>query len=260
MIKVSDVIAVVRDFASESLQEKWDNSGVQVGYNLDDECRGVVLSLDVTEQAVEMAVVQSCNLVITHHPLTISGERNFGAESEFGRILSLAVKNGVVIYSAHTSLDSCCGGLNDYLAELVGLRGIEVLIPSGVDNSVGLGRVGELSQAVSAEELAVMLREKLGAEGVRYCDGGRAVRRVALCTGSGASLLSDVERLGVDAYICGDLKYHNFTEMASKGLTLVDVGHFESEICAIDIFERIISKNFTTFAVLKSRNNTINYL
>lgn len=260
MVQIKDVIGLIETYAPLSLQERWDNSGIQIGYNLEDECRGVVVSLDVTLEAVEMAAQKGCNLVVCHHPLTISGVKTFTPESEFGKILALAVHSGIVVYSAHTSLDSCRGGLNDYLASLFGLNEVEVLVPSLKDEGAGLGRVGVLPEAVSVEQLAAMVKERLGADSVRYASSGGTILRVALCSGSGGSLIDSAVSSGADAYICSDLKYHNFTEMASRGLAIVDVGHFESEICAIDIFERIISEKFTTFAVLKCRNNTIHYI
>lgn len=259
MIKIKDVIEVVENFAPLSLQESWDNCGVQVGYSLDRGCTGVVLTLDVTLAAVNMAVESGANLVIAHHPMTIGGVKSFTDSSEVGRIIHSAVQNNVAIYSAHTSLDSCAGGINDYLAELLGLKEVEVLVPTATDG-VGLGRIGRLPKAITPGELAELVKSQYGAEAVRYCDGGAMIERVALCSGSGGSLLENALRANVDGYICSDLKYHSFTDMVAEGLTLVDVGHFESEIFAIDIFERIICEKFSTFAVLKCRTATVQYL
>ncbi len=259
MIQIKDVIELIENFAPQSLQESWDNCGVQVGYSLDRECTGVVLTLDVNIAAVEMAAKSGSNLVIAHHPMTIGGVKNFTESSEVGRIIHSAVQNNIAIYSAHTSLDSCRGGINDYLAGLLELEEVEVLVPTATEG-VGLGRIGKLPKPLSALQLAELVKSKYGAEAVRYSDGGEMIERVALCSGSGGSLVDSALRAGVDGYICSDLKYHSFTDMAAKGLTLVDIGHFESEIFAIDIFERIICEKFSTFAVLKCRTATVQYL
>ncbi len=260
MPRISEIIATIEELAPLSLQEVWDNCGVQVGYNLDAECSGALLCLDVTLESVELAIESGLNLLISHHPLTIEGVRNFTNSSEVGRIIQRAIASGITIYSAHTSLDSCSGGLNDFLASALSLSSIEVLEPAPTCPEVGLGRIGTLVEECSAEELAQRVKSVLSAPAVKFSDGGRAIRRVALCSGSGGSLIPRVKALGVDAYICSDLKYHNFADMAVSGITLVDVGHFESEICAIDIFESEISKKFPTFALLKHPLNCIKHL
>ncbi len=260
MTKINDIIQAIETLAPRTLQESWDNCGVQVGYDISQEVKGVVLSLDVTYEAVEMAVNNGYNLVICHHPMTISGVKTFTNESEVGRIISLAIKNDIVIYSAHTSLDSCFGGLNDKLAELFELQNIRPLCSHPSGDNVGIGRIGTLSSELTAEQLATLVKKRLSADGVRYCDSGKTIKTLAICSGSGGSLLSKVKESGADGYLCSDLKYHNFTEMATDGISMVDVGHFESEICAIDIFKRVISENFCTFAVLECRNNTIKHV
>ncbi len=260
MAKIIDVISVVESFAPVALQESWDNCGVQVGYDLEQECRGVVLSLDVSFDAVDMAIRSRANLIITHHPLTISGVRTFTSSTIEGEVLHRAIVAGIVIYSSHTALDSCKGGLNDYLARSLGVLDCEVLVPSSVDSEVGLGRVGRLEYELTAEQLAARVKAKLNAPVVKYQDGGRLIGRVALCSGSGGSLIESAKRANVEAYICSDLKYHNFAEVAFAGITLIDVGHFESEICALDIFESVITKKFTTFVPLKCKKSTIDYI
>ncbi len=260
MAKISEIISSIEDFAPLNLQESWDNCGVQVGFDLECECTGAVLALDVTTLSLEVAIERGANLLITHHPLTISGIRQFTSQSQTARIIALAIKHNITIYSAHTSLDSCRGGLNDYLAEALKLNDSQVLVASQSSSDVGLGRVGTLSVGVDASELAKIVKSALNAPVVKYSDGGKTINSVALCSGSGGSLIPNVKALGVDAYICSDLKYHNFDEMASSGITLIDVGHFESEICAIDIFKSVISKKFPTFAVYMHSHNCIRHL
>lgn len=257
---IYEIIEAIEEFAPLSLQESWDNCGVQVGYDLQKQCSGVVLSLDVTLAAVDMAIANGANMVVCHHPMTIGGIRTFTEEGEVAQIIERAIKNDITIYSAHTSLDSCEGGLNDHLAEVFGLTEVSVLIPSRENPNAGLGRVGTLQKSVSAEELAEMVKSRLGAAAVKFCSSGRPIKRVALCSGSGGSLLGEVKSAGVDAYICSDLKYHNYSEMAFFGISLVDVGHYESEFCAIDIFKNVISKKMTTFAILTCPSNTVQYL
>ncbi len=248
MPKINEIIEAIEDFAPPTLQEKWDNCGVQIGYELERECSGALLALDVTMAALREALKVGANLIITHHPMLIEGVRNFTDLTEKGRIIRESIANGIVIYSAHTSLDSCKGGLNDYLAKLLELQQIKVLEPIDGCSNEGLGRVGELNSSITPNELAKKLKRILNLSSIRYSEGGKEIRTIALCSGGGSSMLDSAKRAGVDAYLCGDLKYHNFEDMATFGISLFDIGHFESEIFAIEIFRSIISKKFTTFA------------
>lgn len=257
MPTIKDIIESIEDFAPKNLQEPWDNCGVQVGYSLERECTGAVVALDSTLAAVEEAVRVGANLVVTHHPLTIEGINSFTSQSAKGRIIECAIENRVAIYSAHTSLDSCAGGLNDHLSALFNLSHITVLQPNTLNESVGLGRIGTLPAATTALDLAIKLKDILNLETIRYSDATLPIKRIALCSGGGSSLIPEVKSMGIDAYLCGDLKYHNFEDMATDGVSLFDIGHFESEICAIDILSSIISKKFPNFAPHKFRYNYI---
>lgn len=257
MSTIQQVIDTVEQLAPLNLQEHWDNSGVQVGFALENECTGVILTLDVTYQALEEALQKGANLIISHHPLLFTGVKSVTANSLSGRIIGEAILKGVVIYSSHTPMDSCQGGLNDYLASALELKDIEMLEPSGVDEAAGLGRVGMLPEIMTPEELALKLKELLGLSKINYSPQCNKISKVALCTGSGSSLLGRVEALGVDAYLTGDLKYSNYQNMEGRGLSLFDIGHYDSEICIIDILESVISKKFTTFATHKFRYSSI---
>ncbi len=257
MTTIQEFIYIIEDFAPLKLQESWDNSGVQLGYSLSRECTGVALSLDVNEYVVEQAILGGANLLITHHPMIIHGVKSFTGVTPVSRIIERAIKNDLVIYSAHTSLDSCKGGINDALCEMLGLQNCGVLCPKPLIEDAGLGRYGCLPEPLSASELASHIKSVLNIEKLRFSDCGKTISRVALCSGSGGGLIEEATKAGVDAYLCGDLKYHNFEECAAKGLSLFDFGHYESEICTLEIFEREISKKIPTFAPLKIRFNPI---
>ncbi len=260
MATIAEIIGVVEDFAPITLQEPWDNCGVQVGFTPNLECSGIVLSLDVSQRAVEVAVENGANLIITHHPLTIEGMRQFTPQVPRAKIIATAIKHNITIYSAHTSVDSCTGGINDHLAALIGLGGVSVLEPNAKNPNVGIGRIGTLQRKMNIGELVNHLSDTIKTKNIRYNDVEGDIERVAICSGSGGSLISTARAAGVDAYICSDLKYHNFETMAENGVHIIEIGHFESEICAIDIFKAIISKKFPTFAPLKVEENPVKYL
>lgn len=259
MPTIAQIISTIEEFAPLAIQESWDNCGVQVGYDLGRQATGAVLTLDVTKFTLDEAIASGANMIISHHPLIFDGLRSVTDGEEAQRIVIEAIRAGIVVYSSHTAIDSCKGGINDKLAQILDLSDIQVISPSPIDCSVGLGRYGTLSKPLSGSEFAALLKAQFNLPSIRYSDSGRPISRVALCGGGGGSMISDVELLGVDAYVCGDLKYHNFDRAITKSLSMFDIGHFESEICVLDIFSDVISKKFPTFVASKSAKNFITY-
>ena len=146
--------------------------------------------------------------------------------------------------------------------EMLGVADLRVLQPSAADAKVGFGVVGELPGAVATVEFMRHIQRTLGVRVVRHSDiASPEVRRVAVCTGAGASMIGEARRAGADIYITADMKYNDFMT-PDKALTVADIGHFESEYCAIQILFDILSKNLITFAVRKSEDsrNPVNYL
>jgi hypothetical protein len=134
-----------------------------------------------------------------------------------------------------------------------------------IENSLpgaGMGVIGELENPVAAGEFLDMLRDSIGLNGLRYCNGRREIiKKVALCGGSGSSLLNKAISAGADAFVTGDIKYHSFLD-ADKKIMLADIGHYESEKFSLEILYEIITKKFPKFAVRFSKINTnpVNYL
>ena len=259
-MKVRDITAAIEAFAPLSLQESYDNAGLIVG-RPDDEVHKALLAVDVTEEVIREAVDEGCDMIITHHPIIFHALKRFNSASQTERCVEEAIRRGIVLYAAHTNLDSAPQGMSWRVAEMLGLKEVEVLQATN-DSGAGFGVVGMLPQAVDSEEFmrGVMHQFKVGA--LRHSDIVKPqVRRVAICTGSGGSLIDEARRSGADIYLTADLKYNDF--MRHEGsIILADMGHFESEYCAIEILFDILSKKMLTFAVRKSvhSRNPVNYM
>ena len=148
-----------------------------------------------------------------------------------------------------------------YLAGQLGVENLRVLEPSDADAKVGYGVVGELPEPMAAAGFMRLLQKELAVRAIRHSDIVRdEVRRVAVCTGAGASLIGAARAAGADFYVTADLKYNDFMTPDSA-LTVADVGHFESEYCAIRLLFDILSKNLLTFALRRSActRNPVNY-
>lgn len=239
-IKVSDIAEAIEAFAPRSYQEDYDNAGLQVG-DPEADVTGILVCLDVTEDVLAEAVRRDCNMIVSHHPLIFRGLKQLVGADQTQHIVIEALRRGIAIYSAHTNLDSACEGVSYEMAHSLGLQSLRPLAPREGLPGVGLGVIGETSAPIPRMEFLRKVKETFSVAGLRYSaqSGALVVRRVALCGGSGASLIGDALREHADVYITGDLKYHDFTTYGTE-LLLADIGHYESELCSGKILSRVI--------------------
>ena len=232
------------------MQESYDNAGLVVG-RLDDELQGgVLLAVDVTEAVIEEAIEKGCGLIITHHPIIFHPLKRFNSASVVERCVEMAIRHNIALYACHTNLDSAPNGMSWRVGEMLGLSDMEVLQPTA--EGVGFGVVGVLPQEVEEKEFLHKVQEVFGVKALRHSALlGRSVRRVAICTGAGASLMAEARASQCDIYLTADLKYNDFYTPDSH-FVVVDMGHFESEFCAIAILFDILSKKIINFALHKS--------
>ena len=249
-MKVKDIIKVIEDFAPLSIQEGWDNSGLCVG-SPEDEVTSVLLALDCTSELVDEAVACGADMIVTHHPLIFSGLKKISPEDMVGEAVIKAIRAGISIYAAHTSADKVLEGVSGAMAAKLGLVNVTVLDEDG--EGTGLGAVGDLPQPMTAEQAVAFVKDRFALKAMktsRPSDG--MISRVAMCGGSGGSLIKAARKAGAQLYISGDISYHNF--FTPDGFMIMDIGHYESEIEIVDILFSLIKKNFPTFAVRITQN------
>ena len=250
MVKVGDIIKVIEDFAPLSLQEGWDNSGLSIG-SPDAPVTSVLLGLDCTPELVDEAVECGADMIITHHPLIFSGLKKISPDDMTGAAVIKAIKAGISIYAAHTSADKVIAGVSGAMAARLGLVNVSILDEDG--DGTGLGVVGDLPEPLSAEEAVRVVKERFGLKAMRTSrpiEG--SVSRVAMCGGSGGSLIKAAKASGAQLYISGDISYHNF--FTPEGFMIMDIGHYESEKDIVEILFSLLRKNFPTFAVRITQN------
>ena len=262
-MKVKDIAAAIEAFAPLSLQEEYDNSGLNVG-SPERNVSGVLLCVDVTDETVDEALAVGADLIVSHHPLLFHPLKRIVGADASQRIAARCVIAGISLYAAHTNLDSASGGLSFVLGEQLGLRNMVVLAPRQADGGkTGYGVLGELSGGpVPTLDLLRRFRRTLRCGTVRYSALCReSVSRVALSTGAGASFIGDAIAAGADLFLAADFKYNDFYKADGK-IVVADIGHFESEYCAIALLHDIITKKFANFAVHRSECsvNPVNYL
>ena len=253
-MKVKDIIKVIEDFAPLSIQEGWDNSGLCVG-SPEDEVTSVLLALDCTPELVDEAVSCGADMIVTHHPLIFSGLKKISPDDMVGEAVIKAVRSGISIYAAHTNADKVLEGVSGAMAAKLGLVNVTVLDEDG--EGTGLGAVGDLPQPMTAEQAVRLVKEKFSLKAMKTSRPSEGmISRVAMCGGSGGSLIKAAQKAGAQLYISGDMSYHNF--FTSDDFMIMDIGHYESEIEIVDILFSLIKKNFPTFAVRIAQNSNSN--
>ena len=249
-MKVRDIIAVIEDFAPLSIQEGWDNSGLCVG-SPEAEVSSVLFALDCTESLVDEAIECGADMIITHHPLIFSGLKKISPEDQVGAAVIKAIKNGISIYAAHTNADKVVAGVSGAMAAKLGLVDVQILDEDG--EGIGLGVVGNLPQPLAVESVMSLVKDRFSLKVLKSSkplDG--MISRVAMCGGSGGSLIGAARKSGAQLYMSGDISYHNF--FTPEGFMIMDIGHYESEIEIVNILFSLIKKNFPTFAVRITQN------
>lgn len=241
-IFVSDVVAALDEKFPLVTQDSWDNSGLIVG-NPDSEIMGVLLTVDITSERVDEAIAKGCNMIVAHHPILFHGLKRLNGATDEQRTIEKAIKNNVALCAFHTPADKSAVGLSKALGIQIGLQNMRTFIPDAGKTDVGYGVVGTLQRPFAAQEFMALLVQKLGCQCIRHNTYEGNICNVAICTGSGSEFIADALAQKVDAYITGDVKYHQFQQPDGK-LLIADVGHYESEELSKKLFLDILTERF----------------
>ena len=250
MTTVQDILKFIESFAPPELKMEWDNVGLLCG-RADKEVNTVLVALDpfisVCREATEMGV----DLLVTHHPLFFGGISQITTETTIGQAIMELIRNDISAINAHTNLDCAAGGVNDTLANRLGLQNIQ---------KIATDRAGLLRQGnVPVQTLDAFLsdtKKALGCEGLRYADGGKPVHRVAVGGGSCGSELASVIAAGCDTFITADVKYNQFWDAKMQGINMIDAGHFHTENPVVAVLAEKIQTAFPNIRVKISENHT----
>ena len=241
-MKIKEVLSALERFAPLPLQESWDNAGLQVGLT-ETEVSGALLCLDVTEKVVDEAIRKGCNLVVSHHPLLFRGLKTISDLTDVQRTVVKAIENRVAVISMHTNMDNAQGGVNYKIAEKLGLSDVRFLAPKVVEGvESGSGIIGELSEAMAADDFVLRVKKTFGVE-CAMCNEllRRPIKTVAVCGGAGDFLLDDALKAGADAFITGEMHYHQYFGYEQQ-IQICVIGHYQSEQFTSEIFRDIIQK------------------
>lgn len=219
-----------------SLSCEWDNDGLMCCPDGRREVKRVLVTLDVTAEAVNKAKDGGCDVIISHHPLIFKGLKSVSEDNCVAAKTIDLIKNGIAAMSFHTRLDALSGGVNDVLASKLGINNA---VPFGNDGEA-IGRIGTLSHPLPLCEFAKRVKQTLGAPAVLCADAGRQAYTVALLGGEGGDDIAAAKAAGADTYVSGRLGYHAMTDAPECGMNLIEAGHFYTEFPVCDKLTELV--------------------
>ncbi|WP_337366202.1 Nif3-like dinuclear metal center hexameric protein [Phascolarctobacterium sp.] len=260
---VNDIAKIMDGIAPPNLAESWDNVGLLVGRGTT-AVKKMMIALDVSPEVVAQALEQNVQMIVTHHPVIFTPVKKMTDSIWQHKLLLDCAENKIAVYSAHTSLDSALGGVNDVLAEKLGLRQTEVLLPSA-GGEAGLGRIGILPVALTLAKFAEKIKAVLKLERVAVGDAGSIVEKVALCGGAGADFIDEALAAGADTFVTGDVKYHAAQQAVFSGMNIIDATHQGTELPVINMLAdrialRLSAGGFRTQVLVAKERKILQYL
>ena len=251
-MKIKQVLSALERFAPLPLQESWDNAGLQLGLT-EAEVSGALLCLDVNEAIIDEAIGKGCNLIVSHHPLLFRGLKQISGADYVQRCVIKAIKHDIVIVSMHTNMDNAQDGVNWKIAERLGAT---VLNDSVAENEKPPLVLAELPNPMDARAFIELVKTQFGVQ-CAQCNTllERPIKKVAICGGAGDFLLPDAISQGADAFITGEMHYHQYFGQEQL-IQICVIGHYQSEQFTSEIFRDIIQKECPGVKTFIAETNT----
>ena len=235
----------------EELREVWDNDGLMCSSDDSREVKSALITLDVTEDIVDYAIAHGFDLIVSHHPLIFKPLASVTEDSHVARKVIKLIKNDISVMSFHTRADKVEGGVNDILAEMLGMQDVE---PFGEGD---LGRIGTLKEELNMEDFSYLLKGLLDCDGVKVADALIPVQRVAVVGGDGKSYVSAALKAGADTFVSGRIGYNVMAEAGEMGINLLEAGHFFTEHPVTQFFQSLLHRLDPNMSVQIMDSNVI---
>ncbi len=254
MVKIKEIYEFINKIAPFNTAMDFDNCGLLVG-DLEENTEKVLLSLDITNEVCDEAKKMGAKLIISHHPIIFKPIKNI----DFKTAVSKLIKCEINAICAHTNLDMAKKGVNFHLAKLLNLSNTSSL---AFENLNPLGLIGYLEKELDCKEFAGFVKDKLGCEGLRYTEINKKIKKVAVCSGSGGSLIDDAAKNKVDAFVTGEIKHSDILRANEHKICIVDAGHFKTENLVLPPLKLELENAFPNikFEISKIFEDKIRYL
>ena len=250
-MKCKEIIAKIEERYPVSFAEGWDNSGFLAG-DASWEVKKVFLALDATDEVIDTAIQCGADMIITHHPLIFSGMKRVTAGDFIGRRIMKLIQHKICYYAMHTNFDVL--GMAELSADYLQLSQREVLDVTYEEETrkEGIGRWGNLPVPMTLKECGKFVKEQFHLPFVQiYGEGNKRIEKIAVCTGSGKSLMKQVLKSGAQAYVTGDMDYHSSIDAVAQGICIIDAGHYGTEYIFMDYMERELKEMLPDLEVEK---------
>lgn len=247
MTTVTQIITACEALAPLHLAMDWDNSGFQLGDKAAPVTK-VLIALDPFEDVCQEALSWGAELILTHHPLFFNPIKSITSESSIGRAAMLLLENHISLWSGHTCLDVAEGGVNDVLAQRLGLTDAAPLPP---ENLLRVGTVPEMP----LDAFLQRVKEKLNCPNLRYSSAVASCKKIAVGGGACGSELFLAQAAGCDTFVTSDIKYNQFWDARDLGMNLIDAGHFYTENPVCQVLAEKIRREFPEVEVRISKNH-----
>lgn len=250
-MQATQIIRYMEDMFPPDTAMDYDNVGLLTGDEKTDVER-VYIALDVTMQTIAEASLAGAQMIISHHPVIFSPLRRLTPDTPAGRRVWELARRGILSYAAHTNYDVCKMG--QMAAARLGIEDGRPLAVTQVANGQerGIGRIGHLQKEMELDDFGALVRDRMELTHVRvYGPERHKVRRVALCPGSGKSVIEEAIRQKADVLVAGDIGHHEGIDATEQGLAIVDPGHYGSEWIFVDDVASLLTTRFPDLRVIK---------
>lgn len=241
MATVKDVVNIMERLFPPCNVCMRDSIGLMAG-SMSARADKIMVCLDCTEAVADEAVQNGVDLIITHHPLIFGSITSVTDSDPVGRVLQKVIGSGISVFSAHTNMDCSKGGINEYLAEVLGL---EIICPlESVNENASLGTVGRLREELSTRSLGAFVSEKLHDPHIKtYVEGVHST--VAVINGSGGSIeyIDKAMQAGATCLVTAEIKHHVALYAVGMNFSLVEFGHYSSERIFVPRLARLLAEN-----------------
>lgn len=256
---LKEITNILEKWCPLNSAEEFDNVGLLVG-NSNEIITKAIITIDTTEEVVDEAIKNDCNLIITFHPIIFDGLKNITEQTYVERIVFKAIQNNINIYAIHTNLDNNPKGVNYKICQKLELNNTKFLV-SKEKETFGMGMVGELNKELSEIEFFNFLKSKMNIKNIKHSPFvGKKIKKVAVLGGSGSFAIGNAIAEKADCYLTSDLKYHDYFKADNK-ILLADIGHYESEQFTKELILEFLNEKIPKFACIISKTNTnpVNY-
>ncbi|MBS9337481.1 Nif3-like dinuclear metal center hexameric protein [Fructobacillus parabroussonetiae] len=260
MIRASDVIEKIEAFAPKSLAEAGDPIGLQIG-DPNQPVKKVMTTLDVRPETVAEAIDQQVDFIWAHHEPLFFPAKNLDLSNPQNKMYADLIKHNILVYSSHTNLDAAVGGLNDWLCQAFDIQNSRPLVISEENPAAGLGRIGQLPEAITLKDYALQVKKRCGVDQVRLIanEPATTIQTVAVLGGDGGKFWRQAQAAGADLFITADLYYHVGHDVLAADFAVLDPDHHMEALAKEPMAEKVREWFGSSLSVRASEVNTDPY-